>query len=211
MKKIKAILFDMDGVLIDAKEWHYIALNKSLAFFGMEISPYDHIKTFDGLPTKKKLEILTIERGLPKELHNFINEIKQKNTMDEVILKCKPNFQHEYALSRLKAEGYILCVCSNSIKKTISTMLDKARIYEYFDLIISAEDVLNAKPDPEIYINTMEKLNIDPSEAIIIEDGEYGIKAALSSRAHLLVVKNVNEVNYFNIINKILSINKGME
>ena len=90
-------------------------------------------------------------------------------------------------------------------------MLDKARIYEYFDLIISAEDVLNAKPDPEIYINTMEKLNIDPSEAIIIEDGEYGIKAALSSRAHLLVVKNVNEVNYFNIINKILSINKGME
>ena len=210
MKKIKAILFDMDGVLIDAKEWHFVALNKALALFGMEISRYDHITTFDGLPTSKKLEMLTIERGLPKELCSFINKVKQKNTMDEVILKCKPNFLHEYALSRLKAEGYILCLCSNSIKKTISTMLEKARIHDYFDLIISAEDVLKCKPDPEMFLNAIERFNIDPSEAIIIEDNEHGIKAALSTGAHLLAVENVNEVNYFNIINKIHAINKGL-
>ncbi|STK74080.1 2-deoxyglucose-6-phosphatase [Escherichia coli] len=50
---IKAILFDMDGVLIDAKEWHYEALNKALDLFGMKISRFDHLTTFDGLPTKK--------------------------------------------------------------------------------------------------------------------------------------------------------------
>ena len=53
---IKAVLFDMDGVLIDARDWHYEALNKALAIFGMEINRYDHLVTYDGLPTKKKLE-----------------------------------------------------------------------------------------------------------------------------------------------------------
>jgi len=53
MNKIKAIIFDMDGVLIEAKDWHYEALNKALRLFGMEISRYDHLVTYDGLPTKK--------------------------------------------------------------------------------------------------------------------------------------------------------------
>ena len=74
MTKIKAIIFDMDGVLIEAKDWHYEALNRALSLFGMEISRFDHLVTYDGLPTKKKLEMLSIERGLPKGLHSFIND-----------------------------------------------------------------------------------------------------------------------------------------
>lgn len=79
----------MDGVLIEAKDWHYEALNKALQLFGMEISRYD------GLPTKKKL---THERGL----HSFINDMKQQYTMEIVYAE----FYHEYALSCLKNEGY---------------------------------------------------------------------------------------------------------
>ena len=56
--EIKAIIFDMDGVLIEAKDWHYEALNRALSLFGMEISRYDHLVTYDGLPTTKKLEML---------------------------------------------------------------------------------------------------------------------------------------------------------
>jgi beta-phosphoglucomutase-like phosphatase (HAD superfamily) len=74
--KIKAILFDMDGVLIEAKDWHYEALNRALRLFGMPISRFDHLTSFDGLPTLRKLELLTLERGLPKQLHIFINEMK---------------------------------------------------------------------------------------------------------------------------------------
>ena len=59
---IKAIIFDMDGVLIDAKEWHYEALNRALDLLGMEISRHDHLVTYDGLPTRKKLEMLSMER-----------------------------------------------------------------------------------------------------------------------------------------------------
>ena len=73
MTKIKAIIFDMDGVLIDAKDWHYEALNRALKLFGYNISRYDHLVTFDGLPTRKKLEMLTREHGLPPSLHGFLN------------------------------------------------------------------------------------------------------------------------------------------
>ncbi|WP_244574490.1 HAD hydrolase-like protein [Cohaesibacter sp. ES.047] len=75
--RIKAIIFDMDGVLIEAKDWHYEALNRALLLFGYEISRFDHLTTYDGLPTRKKLEMLSAERNLPRSLHSFINEMKQ--------------------------------------------------------------------------------------------------------------------------------------
>ena len=91
-EKIKAIVFDMDGVLIEAKDWHYEALNRALRLFGYEISRYDHLITYDGLPTAKKLEMLSIEKGLPQGLHKFINEMKQRYTIEIVNAKCKPMF-----------------------------------------------------------------------------------------------------------------------
>lgn len=95
MSKIKAVIFDMDGVLIDAKEWHYDALNKALSLFGYEISRYDHLITYDGLPTKKKLEMLSMERGLPERLHPYINMLKQKYTIERVYMDCDPIFTHQ--------------------------------------------------------------------------------------------------------------------
>ena len=102
MNQIKAVLFDMDGVLIEAKDWHYEALNRVLSLFGMEISRSDHLTTFDGLPTRRKLEMLSAERGLPEQLHDFINEMKQRYTLQIVTRECNPKFVHQYALARLK-------------------------------------------------------------------------------------------------------------
>ena len=104
--KIKAVLFDMDGVLIDAKDWHYEAMNKALSLFGYTIARYEHLTSYDGLPTSVKLEKLSVEKGLPRSLHKFINEMKQRYTMTEIHNKCRPVFIHEYALSRLKSEGF---------------------------------------------------------------------------------------------------------
>lgn len=200
---IRAVLFDMDGVLIDAKEWHYDALNKALRLFGMEISRYDHLVTYDGLPTRKKLEMLTLECGLPEDLHEFINQIKQQYTLDEVYQKCKPLFAHEYALARLKNEGMSLAVCSNSIRKTVEVMLEKAMIINHFDILMSNQDVAKSKPDPEIYITCMERLGVAPSETLILEDNEHGIKAAIASGAHLLPVQSVSDVTYAAITERI--------
>jgi HAD superfamily hydrolase (TIGR01509 family) len=208
VNKIKAIIFDMDGVLIEAKDWHYEAINKALKLFGMEISRYDHLVTYDGLPTKKKLEMLSMERGLPKDLHQFINEMKQQYTMEIVHAQCKPLFFHEYALSRLKNEGYHMAVCSNSIRNTIEVMMQKASLENYLDFYISNQDVTHGKPNPEMYTKGIEKMGLTPKECLIVEDNEHGVQAALASGAHLLKVETVDEVNYENIKHRIIQIEK---
>ncbi|MNB58010.1 Phosphorylated carbohydrates phosphatase [compost metagenome] len=200
---IKAIVFDMDGVLIDAKEWHYEALNKALALFGFEISRYDHLTSFDGLPTSTKLNMLSKMSNLPIELHSFINELKQSYTMDMVHEKCRPRFIHEYALSSLRANGYKLGVASNSIRATVQTMMQKADLDDYLDVMLSNEDVEKPKPSPDIYIKAMQQLGFTPAECLIVEDNENGILAARASGAHVLVVSDVDEVNYENIMNAV--------
>ena len=199
MSKIKAVIFDMDGVLIEAKDWHYEALNKALSLFGMEISRYDHLVTYDGLPTKKKLEMLSAERGLPKGLHAFINDMKQQYTMEIVYAECKPRFYHEYALAKLKGGGYKLAVASNSIRNTVEVMMEKAALIGYLDFYLSNQDVSKGKPDPEIYTKAIQRLGLSPRECMIVEDNEKGIQAARGSGAWVMEVEEVEEVNYQNI------------
>jgi HAD superfamily hydrolase (TIGR01509 family) len=199
MGKIEAVIFDMDGVLIDAKDWHYEALNRALGLFGMEISRYDHLVTYDGLPTRKKLEMLSAERGLPSLLHEFINQLKQQYTMEIVSTRCKPVFYHEYALSKLKSEGYRLVVCSNSVRDSVEAMLDKADLLKYLEFYLSNQDVTHSKPDPEMYQVAMARLGLNPEQCLVLEDNENGIKAVLNSGAHLMRVHSVHDVNYSNI------------
>tara|TARA_R110001583_G_scaffold111063_2_gene260139 strand:+ start:16658 stop:17290 length:633 start_codon:yes stop_codon:yes gene_type:complete len=204
VNKIKAIIFDMDGVLIDAKDWHYEALNKALLLFGLEINRYDHLVTYDGLPTKKKLELLSMEQGLPNRLHQFINDMKQQYTIEIVQTRCKPTFIHEYALSKLSNKGYKMAVCSNSIRNTINIMMEKASLEQYFSFYISNQDVKNGKPDPEMYIKAIERMGLDSKECMIVEDNENGIKAARASGANVMIVDTIEDVNYENIKKHIL-------
>lgn len=203
---IKAVIFDMDGVLIDAKEWHYAALNRALALFGMEISRSDHLTAFDGLPTRKKLEMLSVTQSLPRGLHGFINELKQLYTMEIVNVRCKPTFAHEFLLSTLKARGMKLGVASNSIRQSVIAMMERAHLKDYLDIMLSNQDVTRPKPDPEIYTTAMALIGVQPEETLILEDNENGIQAARASGAHVLVVRDVNEVNIQNVERKLASI-----
>ena len=194
MSKIKAVLFDMDGVLIDARDWHYQALNRSLGHFGYHIDQDAHLMTYDGLPTKIKLDMLTKARALPVGLHPIISELKQKYTIEIAYQNIRPSFDHRKALSYLKNNNYKLAVCSNSIKATILAFLKLSRIEQYFDLIISNEDVEFPKPSPDMYIKSMDILGVDPSETLIIEDSEHGVEAALRSNAHLCRISEPDDM-----------------
>ena len=193
----------MDGVLIDAKEWHYQSLNRALQLFGLEISRYDHLSTFDGLPTRKKLEMLNVEGVLSEKLHDFINNLKQQYTIEMTHQLCHPVFYHQYALSRLSKDGYQLAVCSNSIRDTIKVMLNKSGLLQFIEFYLSNQDVVNPKPDPEIYNMAIEKLGLVPKDCLILEDNENGIQSAKRSGAYLMQIDEVSEVNYTNIIRKI--------
>jgi HAD superfamily hydrolase (TIGR01509 family) len=206
---IRAIVFDMDGVLVDAKEWHYEALNRALQLFGYEISPTDHRTTFDGLPTRVKLDKLIEQRGLPRGLSAFIAELKQTYTLEIVRHNCKPTFSHEYALSRLKAEGYRIAVASNSIRETVDAMMAKTCLVEHLDVTLSNEDVKAAKPDPEIYLLAAQKLGVSPAECLVVEDNQNGIRAARAAGTALMEVSGVDEVSYDRIKRRIAEIESG--
>ncbi len=196
---IKAVIFDMDGVLIEAKEWHYEALNKALRLFGHEINNYEHVTTFDGLPTRRKLEMLSTTKGLPVELHAFINAMKQAYTMEIVHVQCKPTFHHEFALAQLKRRQMKIGVASNSIRHTVEVMMERSNLAQHMDVMLSNEDVKHAKPAPDIYLKAIELLGVLPKETMIVEDNENGIKAARESGAHVMVVSDTQDVNWLNI------------
>jgi beta-phosphoglucomutase len=194
--KIKAILFDLDGVLVDATEWHYEALNRALALFGYHIARYEHLTTYNGLPTRKKLEVLSVEKGFPRGLHALVNKIKQKYTREEILRSCTPVFEKEFMVHQLKREGYKLAVCSNSIRESVEMMLRASGLWELFDCVLSNEDVKQAKPDPEIYLSACQRLGIKPPEAMIVEDAPHGVEAARRSGSVLCEVTGFNEVDY---------------
>jgi beta-phosphoglucomutase-like phosphatase (HAD superfamily) len=196
VSRIQAVIFDMDGVLIDAKEWHYEALNRALAHFGESISREDHLQRFDGLPTSHKLEMLSRERGLAPSFHREINQLKQRYTLEMVNTHCRPLRCHQHALGRLGHEGYRVGVASNAVPESISAMLEKARLDHLVEFTLSNKDVSRPKPDPEIYLAAAIHAGVAPEECVVVEDSHYGIEAGVRAGAHVLRVQTVLDVTY---------------
>ena len=197
----KLIIFDLDGVIVEAKNIHYESLNKAL---GEEYSIdwNEHLSIYDGLKTIQKLEMLTEKKGLPIDSYKKIWEDKQKYTALE-LSNLRESEDLKSCMEKLVSDGYKLAVCSNSIRKTILIVLSKLGIIGYFDLILSNEDVSNSKPHPEIYWSAMSKLGFLPEETLIIEDSPYGLLAASRSRADVLRVNSPADVTYNRIKNKL--------
>ena len=207
MEKIKLVIFDLDGVLVEAKNLHFEALNKALGS-KYAISWKEHLSKYDGLKTNQKLEMLTKDKGLPIESHSQVWDLKQKYTLEE-LRALSPNQTLQSVMSALSEDGYKLAVCSNSIRKTVLTVLSKLGIMEFMDLVISNEDVKNSKPHPEMYWKAISMMSCLPEETLIIEDSPYGLLAASRSKSHILRVKKPKEVTYTNIFNKLMEIEKG--
>ena len=205
--KIKLIIFDLDGVLVEAKNIHYEALNEALGD-KYAISWNEHLSTYDGLKTTQKLEMLSEKKGLSKDNHKTIWEMKQNLTLEK-LRALEPNAGLIQCMKNLVSEGYKIAVCSNSIRKTCLTVLSKLGLMEYMDLVISNEDVKNGKPHPEMYWKAIFMMSCLPEETLIVEDSPYGLLAAARSKSHILRVKNTKETNYNNIYNKLKQIEMG--
>jgi HAD superfamily hydrolase (TIGR01509 family) len=208
VNKIKLIIFDLDGVLVEAKNIHYDALNEALGEYA--ISWNEHLSIYDGLKTTQKLQMLTDKKGLPIEEHDSIWEKKQQITL-QMLKKLEPNEVLIELMDSLSKAGYKLAVCSNSIRKTVLTVLSKLGIMEYMDLVISNEDVQNSKPHPEMYWKAISMMSCLPEQTLIVEDSPYGLLAASRSKSHILRVKNPSEVRFKNIIKKLVEIDMGKQ
>lgn len=192
---IKVIIFDLDGVLVDTKMIHFEALNLSLKKYGYEeISIDDHVKVFDGLPTNEKLKILNKKDKLPIKDFSKINKYKQKITSSLLKKKIKRK-THLLEIFKYLNKNYKIVVATNAVKSTLKICLKNLGIEKYVNFKLSNEDIINPKPNPEIYLRIFVHFGIYPSEALIVEDSHYGREAAVSSGAKLLPIKKINELN----------------
>lgn len=192
----KAVLFDLDGVLVDACDWHYEALNRALREVAdYEISRHDHETRFNGLPTKVKLRMLADEGVITEDQMGAISDLKQFLTTQVIEDLCKKDESKVQLMRKLTQQGFKIACVTNSIRKTATMMLKKSGVYEYMDCIISNEDITHAKPHPEGYIKALVMLNCLPINAIIVEDSPKGIQAAGMTGAKVVVVANATEVN----------------
>ena len=208
---IKAIIFDMDGVLVDAKQWHFEALNSALELFGFRISQFEHHQRFDGLPTREKLRILAKENGFPHTLSEFVNEMKQHCLLDTAERLCKPNPEHLEALEQLRVDGYDLALASNSIRRSVDRLMDLTSLQSLLSFTLSNEDVSQPKPSPEIYELAIKRLGCLPNECLVVEDGDYGLAAAKAAGANLMRVESVHDVNYENVKTRVEEVNRDSE
>jgi HAD superfamily hydrolase (TIGR01509 family) len=193
---IKGILFDMDGVLIDARDWHFQALNESLSPFGFSINENLHLSRLDGLPTKVKLDFLTKNHGFPSTLHDLIFNLKQDLTIRIASYNCKPNVQHLEMLKKIKKMDLKIGVVTNSIRKTSKLMLELSGVMEYLDILVTNEDVLKNKPFPEPYLKALESLNLKHDEVLVIEDSPHGIESAKNARCEVIEIKSPDDLNW---------------
>lgn len=194
---IKAVVFDLDGVFVDSCEWHHVSLNQALKeIINYEIPDDEHYKIYNGLPTKKKLEIL-FEKGiiLDRELFLPIETIKQQKTDLCIIENSKIQYKQIALIEELKKQGLLVGCFTNCMRKVAELILDKAGILDLLDYLVTNQDVINPKPSPEGYFKCIEFFKLQPSDCCIIEDSPKGLEAARATGAKVIAVKNETEVN----------------
>jgi HAD superfamily hydrolase (TIGR01509 family) len=192
---IKLVIFDLDGVLVQAKHIHYITLNQAL----QEVDPRyvitenEHLSLYDGLKTTQKLNLLTEHKGLDPIHYDKIWNRKQTLTV-EAISELKYNNKLVNIFKILIDKGVKISCCSNSIRKSVELMLTRIGVIEYIDLILSNEDVKNSKPHPEIFWKAMSNLEVLPEETLIVEDSPHGLMAASRANCNILRVKDPEDL-----------------
>lgn len=186
-----ALLFDLDGVLIDSRDLHYKALNLALMEEGpwFPITQKEQETTYEGLTTRDKLEILHRTKGLGRDRFDSVWRSKQEHTA-KLFAGLEVDAELVKIFQRIKERGFKIGVVSNSIRKTLDVCLDGLGIREYIDIHLSNEEVLEVKPSPAGYEMAMRGLRAEPLTTAIFEDSLVGRLAAVSSGAMLVPVES---------------------
>jgi HAD superfamily hydrolase (TIGR01509 family) len=194
----KLVVFDLDGVLVDAKEIHYEALNRALGSIDPKyvITREEHLTIYDGMTTREKLNKLTVDKGLPNSVHNDVWKLKQEITSNVIKDLISIDERLISVLKQLKECGYLVYVATNSIRQSLVLMLHRTGLIEYVDYFLSNEDVINPKPHPEMYLKAMVHAGVKPDETIIVEDSLHGREAAIASGGILCPVDSPDDVTF---------------
>ncbi len=203
---IKAVIFDMDGLLIDSEPLWHIAEIEISNKVGINLTKEECLET-TGLKTEKIIEYWYHNK---KSWDNFSLEDVKNMLIEKLILLVKEIGKEfpgaEFALVFIKKKNIKIALASSSSMNIINTVIDKLEIKNYFDEIYSAEFEEHGKPHPGVYLTTAKVLDVRPEECLAIEDSLNGMLAAKSARMKCLAVpdESITGNPRFAIVDEIL-------
>ena len=191
---IKAVIFDMDGLMFDTERiWEetFIVIGKK---FGYDLTKEFHLKTI-GTDYETIKSIFEKEFGLDFPFDTFF--VHARDYMDDIIktkgLVIKKGLLE--LLTYLKENNYLIAIASSSKRKRIEWYLDVAHIDRgIFNVITSGDEVKNGKPNPDIFIKTCQKLNVKEDETIVLEDSNNGINAAKKAGCVSILIPDLDVI-----------------
>ena len=210
MHPIKAILFDLDGVLVNTTVLHYQTFRDAVQDVvpSFRISWEEHESRFEGMSTNLKLHHLREDGVVTDEQCKKIFEKKQELITKSIPTTVSPRESLRLLLITLNNQGFRLFCCSNSVRKTLNAILTQLGVLEFFEATYSNEDVQNPKPSPEIYQLAMRKSFLIKEQCLIVEDSHVGRTAAYASGAHVLEVEDAEDVTLSLLREQLYSIEK---
>ena len=194
---LKAVIFDFDGVISDSEPSHFAATNKVLADFGIQLSQEEYYAEYLGFTDYELFEVVkerrktdykgaSIEDLIAKKAVFFEETIRQTDHLIEGIPEL---------IEKLKSSKVKIAIYSGALPADIKIMLEDSGLSDYFDVIVTADDVAKGKPDPQGYLLALEKLNgsdaaISAKQCVVIEDSHWGIVAAKKAGMKVVAVTN---------------------
>jgi HAD superfamily hydrolase (TIGR01509 family) len=195
MRKLQAVIFDMDGVLIDSEPIHYEVENRIYDLLGIEVTDEIHLNYLG-----------TSNDFMYSDLKSRFNLAA---SVDELI-KFDDDYRCEYLknlevvdlnngvldlLIELKAEGLKLAVATSSSPDIANVLLERCGIKSFFDIIVTTSDSGKSKPAPDVYLLAAERLGVIPEDCIVFEDSPNGLSAAKSADMYCIVIQNDKQLD----------------
>ena len=178
----KAFIFDLDGVIVDTAKYHYLAWKKIATELGIEFT-HEHNELLKGVSRVRSLDIILSLGEVEASQAQKDQWLIQKN--EEYLSYLVDMDQSEILPGVMKVLEFLKAnyqpIALGSASKNARPILEKTGILSYFDAIVDGNDVSNAKPDPEVFLQAAKKLGISNENSIVFEDSVAGIQAANSA------------------------------
>ena len=186
LKKYKAVLFDMDGVIVDSMPYHFISWFETLKKYNITVSPFD-IYEKEGEKCETCVERFFKRDKIKCDAKIIAEVLKLRDKLYKKYFKVHLFSNIEQILIKLKNKGFLLAIVTGSTRQKVVSMLPK-KILSKFNVIVSADIIKKGKPHPDSYLTAAKKLRVKPTECIVVENAPYGIRAAKSAKMFCIAV-----------------------
>lgn len=190
---IKAVIFDVDGTMVDSEPLHVLAWDRALQMYDHRLSDLSDERR-SKIAGRKPLHIASdlIEwLDLQVKPEEFL-KMRQKIFLDLIRTDIRPMPGLENSVKRLVKEGYLLGIGTAQYSEYINLVLDTLQLREYFQVVVTGDEIMHGKPHPETYLTVTKKLGVKPQDCVVIEDAESGIKSAKAAGCYCIAIENQN-------------------